>query len=193
VPDWLPGVLSATGAEPRINLVRGSCWHTYGANASDLSANVPVEDCRLPPDRLDALFDAVNRSVARSIPPSLSTSAALEVLRRNVQILTGRAACPGGCRAGLQSLVLYPEGDVALCEMLRPFGNIAAHGYDVPALWRSAGARTAAVSKSCACTHECRWFTSLPYDGRLLAGVLLRYRRALRARAERASGDRREP
>jgi sulfatase maturation enzyme AslB (radical SAM superfamily) len=190
--DWLPGVLAATGAEIRLNLVRSSRWHTFGADPAGLSADMPGEDCRLPASELATWCATVTAAIEETTPPSLSTAAALEVLQRNVEILSGRTPRRKGCRAGQQSLVLYPNGDAAWCEMLRPIGNIAVRGYDVPAFWHSVGARSAAAAKSCACTHECRWFTSMPYDGRLLAGVLKRNRRGLLAASARGIRDPRE-
>lgn len=61
------------------------------------------------------------------------------------------------CLASRQSVVLYPNGDLVLCE-LRPekYGNLRDVGYTFSKLWQSQKAREFKEKvKNCYCTQEC--------------------------------------
>jgi MoaA/NifB/PqqE/SkfB family radical SAM enzyme len=61
------------------------------------------------------------------------------------------------CLAGRQTAVLYPNGDLALCES-RPdkFGNLREAEYDFNRLWQSKRAEELRGKvKNCYCTNEC--------------------------------------
>lgn len=73
------------------------------------------------------------------------------------------------CFAGRLEGVIYPNGDVALCEFTKPFANVRDFGYDFNKLWRSARALDARKSiKSCYCLHSCNISTALGYDSGFL-------------------------
>jgi MoaA/NifB/PqqE/SkfB family radical SAM enzyme len=55
------------------------------------------------------------------------------------------------CTAGNVVGVIYTNGDVSICELLKPFGNLRDTNYDFHKLWE----RRPPVSSSCFCTHSC--------------------------------------
>lgn len=65
-------------------------------------------------------------------------------------------ALPVLCRAGRELAVLEPNGDVRLCELLDPVGNLRDYSYDFPSLWNAVQARQQRewIKKTnCSCTH----------------------------------------
>lgn len=72
-----------------------------------------------------------------------------------------RAIIP--CLASRQSVVLYPNGDLALCE-LRPekYGNLRDVSYDFSRLWQSQKAEELRrAAQNCYCTQECVYTTNV--------------------------------
>ncbi len=73
------------------------------------------------------------------------------------------------CLAGYVDGVIYPNGDVSVCEFTKPFANIRKFNYDFPSLWLSEEAkRMRNKTKTCACTHPCHLSASIAYDSQSL-------------------------
>lgn len=66
------------------------------------------------------------------------------------------------CSAGYTDCVIYQNGDMALCELTRPIGNIRMHDYDLQRLWNMQATQEMRKSlSSCACTLSCNIKSSL--------------------------------
>lgn len=66
------------------------------------------------------------------------------------------------CYAGSIDGVIYANGDVALCELTRPVGNLHDFDMDIEALWHSAGADEMREKiRACFCIHGCNLVTGL--------------------------------
>jgi radical SAM protein with 4Fe4S-binding SPASM domain len=85
---------------------------------------------------------------------------AKDVLLRNIIIKTvkeNRYQMP--CTAGTLTGVLYPEGDVAPCELVDDrFGNVRKYNYDMKAIWQSRAAKEYVEKikrEKCYCIHQC--------------------------------------
>jgi len=66
------------------------------------------------------------------------------------------------CYAGYADAVIYANGDIAVCEHVKPFGNLADWGGNISKAWKSDeinGQRPRL--RSCACTHGCNIMTSV--------------------------------
>jgi MoaA/NifB/PqqE/SkfB family radical SAM enzyme len=73
------------------------------------------------------------------------------------------------CHAGLVSGVLDARGEVRMCELREPVGNVRDTGYDFQQLWaneESQRQRAAIRAKECHCTHSCFMSSSLVFDAR---------------------------
>jgi MoaA/NifB/PqqE/SkfB family radical SAM enzyme len=143
---------------------------------------------------------------AASRPPSLEDLRALyprleKIYRRNSYLVTGKQGLgaalvyayrirrfwhlldvvgkgrPFRCPAGRSMGVIYPSGEVALCELTKPVGSLGEVGYDLHALWWSEPARSMrARIRHCFCTHGCFQSVAMMREpkmyGLLLASVL---------------------
>lgn len=64
------------------------------------------------------------------------------------------------CLAGQAHLVILANGEVALCELRKPIGNLRNVNFNLDKLWNSSEAekqRKEIKNFSCYCTHGCNW------------------------------------
>ncbi|MDD5417754.1 MAG: radical SAM protein [Candidatus Nanoarchaeia archaeon] len=74
-----------------------------------------------------------------------------------ISIIENKKALP--CLAGKLSTVLYPNGDVSVCELLPPIGNVRDYEYDIPKMLKNAK-----IPKNCWCTHTCFQIANVKYS-----------------------------
>lgn len=70
------------------------------------------------------------------------------------------------CYAGYEGAIVYSDGSVAVCEQLKPFGNLEEWKYDLLTAWNSeeaAGHRKRIAN--CACIHACSLSNSIRIEG----------------------------
>jgi MoaA/NifB/PqqE/SkfB family radical SAM enzyme len=116
-------------------------------------------------DRCNTLsFEALQKRHAHDAPLMLSHIRALQREQRHV--LPGkRLRFP--CLAGTVVGVLEPNGDVRLCELLDPIGNIRDFDCDFNRIWNCEKAqeqRRYIASLDCSCTHCVNLGQSLPFS-----------------------------
>ena len=79
------------------------------------------------------------------------------------------------CYAGKIYGVLYPFGEVSLCELLPPIGNVRKEGYDFFKVWHSQKAeeqRKNIKNKKCYCTHTCFQLANVMANPKLYPRIL---------------------
>jgi MoaA/NifB/PqqE/SkfB family radical SAM enzyme len=77
------------------------------------------------------------------------------------------------CRAGVLSAVVYSNGDVSVCELHEPLGNLREKSF--PEIWASFEARErrrCIANKECACTTEVFLWPSIVYQPPRLAQAM---------------------
>lgn len=92
--------------------------------------------------------------------------AKLETVKRQTQVVP--------CRAGQISAVVYANGDVGVCELHKPLGNLRHQSF--PAIWNSPEAqalRQSIACKDCYCTTEVFLWSSIVYQPAHLAHAML--------------------
>jgi len=79
---------------------------------------------------------------------------------------------PFECSAGQNIIVLEPNGDVKLCELLPPVGNLKNYNYDIEELLKNAASgQLRKQIKTCKCTHVCFINMSIAHDKKTLLKV----------------------
>lgn len=114
---------------------------------------------------------AVNRALA---PHLVGRSGRLTRMRLETQteILRTRRRVVD-CLAGYVDCVVYPSGEVAVCEFSRPFANLRDFDMDLMRTMTSGRADEARrLTRRCACTHPCNLTNSLAYDADFLTRFL---------------------
>jgi len=89
-----------------------------------------------------------------------------------VEILKNKKKFVNNCVAGKYDAVIYPYGDVSMCEFTTSFDNLKNYSFDFKKLWNSeiADARRKKIS-SCFCTHTCNIMNSMKYDSDILYSI----------------------
>ncbi len=153
--------------------VRGTDTSLWGL-APELRACFNPSTPSLPPiGELPAIVDTV-----RDLNRRAGKLANFEFFATNAiaaKMLTGDGTPALPClSAGATTGVIYPNGDIAICEFMRPFGNLRADfDFDFAAAWRSpAAGRCRAAARHCRCTHGCYLSRNLTLTGRGLLTVL---------------------
>lgn len=73
---------------------------------------------------------------------------AIDIIKKKNKIVS----CPAGSIFG----VIYPGGDVSVCELLNPVGNLKNFDFDFYKLWNSSELNMQrTIVKNCFCTHGC--------------------------------------
>lgn len=78
------------------------------------------------------------------------------------------------CNAGRSMGVIYQNGDVSLCEMYKPIGNLRKNNFDLLSIWNNQDSRKQrGLVKKCQCTHDCFINTmhNLKFTKRLLINI----------------------
>jgi len=69
------------------------------------------------------------------------------------------------CYAGYESAVIYSSGLIAVCEQLKPFGNLKDWDFNILNAWNSKEAdQHRQKTLNCACTHTCNLYNSLEIE-----------------------------
>ncbi len=92
--------------------------------------------------------------------------AKLETLQRDTQVIP--------CRAGKLSAVVYSNGDVSICELHKPLGNLRTQSFWE--IWNSSEAKALRESverKECHCTTEVFMWSSIVYQPTRLAQAMI--------------------
>ena len=77
------------------------------------------------------------------------------------------------CYANAMESVLYANGDVAFCELSKPYGNIREHDYDFRKIWKSQAADTMRkLTSRCSCIHGCNLTTGLTFEPETVVSAL---------------------
>ena len=85
----------------------------------------------------------------------------IEMLKKNKKLLN--------CSAGSVVGVVYPNGDVSICELFKSFDNLTNYNYNFYKLWNSEKANeTREQIKNCFCTHGCFLQPSIVYSPKVL-------------------------
>jgi MoaA/NifB/PqqE/SkfB family radical SAM enzyme len=82
-----------------------------------------------------------------------------------------RATWKMPCTAGQTSMVIDYNGDVRVCELRKPIGNLRKHGMDFQRFWNSTERRLEVKQvglDKCFCTHICFMYDSMRHSKRVM-------------------------
>ena len=159
------------GIEMKFLVVRGSNFGTYGLSPkissefdpkAEESAAVSLNVSQL--EELYAKLEELNRKADIEFWSELDQAEMYTTMRI---LEEKRRVIP--CYAGMLEGVIYSNGDVAVCELVKPFGNLRKTDYDFHQLWNSEAADLMrSQTKKCACIHGCNLTTALRFQPEIL-------------------------
>lgn len=153
--------------------IRGAESNSFGIAPEDKrDFNPRKSDC------IDesAEFDKIRRILERegktlgieswNIFQQLKLQYSIDVLRNKIYPLT--------CLAGHVDGVIHNNGDVSICELRKPVGNLKDAGMDFKKVWWSEAANNMRKSaKKCCCIHGCNLLSNMQYHEPTLKKILL--------------------
>ena len=116
--------------------------------------------------QVETLWRKREKKRAGSLVEPLLQYAKWETIRKGQQVIP--------CLAGILSAVVYANGDVSVCEIHNPLGNLRNRSFFE--IWKAPEARklrTAIRAKKCFCTHEMFMWSSIVFQPlRLIMAIL---------------------
>lgn len=117
---------------------------------------------RIPAEKLRAFYKDYLKVIKAFYPASYEISRARFELQYNYYVNREPWGYP--CHAGTGSVVVYPDGELSVCEMRKPILNLKDFSYNLSdALQSSLVQDEVSIIRStgCACTHGCWLLTSM--------------------------------
>ena len=156
-------------------LIRGESFGTWNVPAGSSSGINPrdKDSPLVPVERLEAFFGWLRKrdqdSEFRFWSPMQQ-----DKIELSLRMLREQKKCIA-CYAGSIDAVVYANGDVALCELTKPVGNLYDVDMDVETLWHSAEADAMRKKiRSCFCIHGCNLVTGLLFRPEHIRAAILR-------------------
>ncbi|MFO7899844.1 MAG: radical SAM protein [Planctomycetota bacterium] len=146
----------------QFGLIRGESFGTWNLPEGSSSGIDPrdPESPLVPVDRLEQFFDWLR---ARNDESEFTFWSPMqqEKIELSLRMLREQKKCIA-CYAGVIDAVIYANGDVALCELTHPVGNLYDYDLDIARLWHSAEAdEMRRKIRACFCIHGCNLVTGL--------------------------------
>ncbi len=155
------------GLAHSFQFVRGSYFSAFGIDKKILNDFNP-KDASLPEigdvEKLSQLIDSFSGNSMLSKFNKLNREYILNILKNKKKIIK--------CYSGRIDGVIYPNGDVSMCELTKPFANLKNYDYNFYRLWNSKEAKNRRKElTNCFCTHTCHILNSMPYDTNTLINL----------------------
>ena len=152
--------IDSLGVKQGISIIRG--------NPRDPKANIPL-------DKIDEVERIVTNLCEKYMPESttkerLAKELKMKSIKYSIHFLKGHNKKLVPCLAGRDIGVIFPNGDVAFCEMTNPIGNLKESNFNFNKTWNSdiANARRKNM-KECYCIQECFLAPSILYNFRVFS------------------------
>lgn len=151
----------------KFGLVRGKDYGTYQLpEAASSEINPKEEDSPVvAPGELEEVFRRIGELNSKA---GFWSERQQEKIRLSLKMMKEKKSqLP--CFAGRLDAVLYSNGDLALCELTKPVGNLKDYEYDMAALWKSETAENMRKHiRRCFCIHGCNLATSMMFNPSLV-------------------------
>jgi MoaA/NifB/PqqE/SkfB family radical SAM enzyme len=130
----------------------------------------------IPADKIDEVYRIMNKTLKNNSPKTMTDKFAVKMFDYFVEYtksyLKGDGKKIVDCLAGRDIGVIYSNGDVSLCEMIKPFANLKDYDFNFKKLWASKAADDARERiKNCFCIHGCFIAPSMLYNPKMFSKV----------------------
>ena len=165
--DALAEKVNSYGADLVFEIVRGVSLLHNPKLVSDFDPK--DEACVLPPmEKFDEIYSTIKRIYYRQYKAGKMLSfpfiLSLAKIKHSFEILKNPRKIVD-CLAGSHIGVVYPTGEVSVCEFYKPAANIRETDFDFERAWNSpAMGREKEKVKGCYCTHGCFLQSAMYYN-----------------------------
>jgi MoaA/NifB/PqqE/SkfB family radical SAM enzyme len=143
-------------------LLRGESFGTWNV-PGEASSGIDPRDEESPlvaTEKLEEFFDWLRKRNGEATHPFWSAMQQ-DKIDLSLRMLKEQRKCVA-CYAGSIDGVIYANGDVAMCELTKPVGNLRDFDMDINRLWHATESDAMrAKIRSCFCIHGCNLVTSL--------------------------------
>lgn len=155
------------------SFIRGADRNSFGiAPADRMDFNPKGGECIDDPAEFEKIREILEREGKALGLASWNIFQQLKI-RYTLHVLRNREY-PLACLAGHLDGVIHSNGDVSICELRKPFGNLKDAGMDFRKVWWSeAGNGMRESAKSCCCIHGCNMLSNMQYHEPTLKKILL--------------------
>ena len=122
------------------------------------------EDVFLTVEQMKESYQKIDECLWSKLKASFFYSENKAVLRNIIRLKETNYQSSFKCMAGVTDFILYPNGDVALCEMFQPFGNLKKYDFNVQKFWEKEYETYKKTVLGCKCTHSCNVASMIKYD-----------------------------
>jgi MoaA/NifB/PqqE/SkfB family radical SAM enzyme len=154
------------------HFVRSASLETYALNKNLIQGFDPMDtQMMLSEDQIEKMVDWLASGEGNGNQSLLEKYSA--VLNQYIPEIRKNKKRIIPCLAGMMDGVVYSDGEVGLCEIVKPFANLKDYDYNFSALWWSEEAmKMRQMIKACACTHSCHLFNSMRYHKETLLKLI---------------------
>ena len=170
LPEVIDWVRSFKNVSHIFNFTRSANLHTIGVSASSLSGFDVNKDIILNTNEMKKVLRCLEKEVWETQNNSLPVLGSRRIMIEAVRLLE-KGTTPLTCWAGKTEIIIYPDGDVGICEMLKSVGNLKETGYNLIKFYQQHREKFQAVKK-CRCTHDCNLTSSVRFSPESLVEVV---------------------
>ena len=156
------------------NFTRSADLHTFGAPQDSLSGFNVSKEIMLNIDEMKGVLEYLDKEFWNKSNTPLISLINRQTMIETIRILEKKAG-NFNCLAGKTEIIVYPEGDVAICEMLKPVGNLKESDYDLVEFYQRHKEKFQ-TKKLCRCTHDCAILSSIRFSPESLVEMVKRKR-----------------
>jgi MoaA/NifB/PqqE/SkfB family radical SAM enzyme len=147
-------------------IIRGTRFmKNFGLSSNILNEFSPKNKNFSPPTikDLEKIYPIIKK-IYKTQQKGIGYITSIECLNSTINILKDHKKIVD-CLAGKIIGVIYANGDVGLCELTVPIGNLKDFGFDFYKIWNSKKANEMRKKiKNCYCTHTCFLLPSIIYN-----------------------------
>ena len=133
-------------------------------NREQLSGFEPGEDVCLTVEQMKESYKRIEECLWSKSKASLFYGENKAILRNLIRLKETNFESSFKCMAGITDFIIYPNGDVALCEMFQPFGSLKKYDFNVQSFWKKEYESYKKTVLGCKCTHSCNIASMIKYD-----------------------------
>lgn len=172
LPETVRMLREIEGVHPDFMFIRGASQIVHGL------ADYTLLNDFDPPDDSQWLTDEEKRGALRILDRELWSVTKPNLFsalnRLTLETIVENYTTGVRCMAGDVDITIYPEGEVALCEMTKPFANLKDYSYNLPRLMAHKYQPFKKRTGCCQCTHDCNVASMIKADDTLFPRLFVR-------------------
>jgi len=106
-------------------------------------------------DDMEKIYEMLKGRMSARKNVSIMDKRDMAILYYGIEAMKG-SRLPFKCLAGTTDCVIYPDGQVGVCEMVAPFLSLKETGFSFPTVWKTGAAESLKrIVPRCSCPHPC--------------------------------------